>query len=54
MLTNDPNGVFAASGLLRLGRTRHGEALLNQPLGEDLALRAAMALQQAGVASLRD
>jgi len=39
VLTNNPNGVFAASGLLRLGRTRHVEAVLNQPLNEDLALR---------------
>jgi len=41
VVTNDPNGVFAASGLLRLGNygTRHVEALVNQPLGQDLALR---------------
>ena len=38
---NEPAGQFAANGLLRLGswNTRHAEAMVNQPLNDDWALR---------------
>ncbi|WP_395700438.1 TonB-dependent receptor [Aquabacterium sp.] len=41
VVSNEPTGSFSASGLLRLGshNTRHLEAVVNQPLGETLALR---------------
>ena len=41
VVTNEPNAAFSASGLLRLGshNTRHVEAMVNQPLGDNLALR---------------
>ncbi len=41
VVTNDPTGLFAASGLVRLGNhgTRHLEGVVNEPLGDDLALR---------------
>lgn len=41
VVTNDPSSAFSASGLLRLGshNTRHVEAVVNQPLGDSLALR---------------
>jgi iron complex outermembrane recepter protein len=44
VVTNDPVGRFAANGLLRLGSwdTRHVEAMVNQPLGADWALRVSM------------
>ncbi len=41
VVTNDPASSFSASGLLRAGshNTQHVEAVVNQPLGENLALR---------------
>jgi iron complex outermembrane receptor protein len=41
IVTNDPDGNRSASGLVRAGNdgTLHAEAVLNQPLGEDLAIR---------------
>jgi iron complex outermembrane recepter protein len=41
VITNDPAADFAASGLIRLGNqaSLHTEAMHNQPLSDDLALR---------------
>jgi iron complex outermembrane receptor protein len=41
VVTNEPNGRFAANGLLRVGSwgTKHVEAMVNDPLNEDFALR---------------
>ena len=46
--TNDPADTFAASGLLRMGNqaTVHTEAMINQPLGEGLALRFSSVTQR--------
>jgi hypothetical protein len=48
VITNDPGQDFAASGLVRLGSqaTLHTEAMLNQPLGDDLALRFSSVTQR--------
>ena len=47
IVTNDPGSSFEANGLVRLGNhgTRRTEALVNQPLGEDFALRVSMVSQ---------
>jgi len=41
IVTNDPDGQHAASGLVRVGNygTVHAEGVLNQPLGEDFSIR---------------
>ncbi|TDP59731.1 TonB-dependent receptor [Roseateles toxinivorans] len=48
VVTNDPEFASRASGLLRLGNRgqRHVELLANQPLGENLALRASLVSQR--------
>jgi len=48
IVTNDPEFTSRASGLLRLGNRgqRHVELLANQPLGENLALRASLVSQR--------
>ncbi|HEV8690936.1 MAG TPA: TonB-dependent receptor [Ideonella sp.] len=48
VITNDPTDRFEASGLVRLGNqaTLHTEAMLNQPLGDDLALRFSAVTQR--------
>jgi len=48
IVTNDPTGTFAASGLLRMGNhaTLHTEAMVNQPLGDDWALRFSSVTQR--------
>ena len=48
VVTNDPTGTFAASGLLRMGNhaTLHTEAMVNQPLGDDWALRFSSVTQR--------
>ena len=48
IITNDPVGEFAASGLVRLGNqaTLHTEAMVNQPLSEELALRFSAVTQR--------
>ncbi len=48
VVTNDPTGSFAASGLLRMGNhaTVHTEAMVNQPLGDDWALRFSSVTQR--------
>jgi iron complex outermembrane receptor protein len=48
VVTNDPTADFAASGLVRLGNqaTLHTEAMVNQPLGDDLALRFSSVTQR--------
>lgn len=48
VITNDPVGQFAARGLVRLGNQAsvHTEAMVNQPLGEDLALRFSAVTQR--------
>ena len=48
IVTNDPTGTFAASGLLRMGNhaTLHTEAMVNQPLCDDWALRFSSVTQR--------
>jgi len=48
VITNDPTASFAASGLLRMGNhaTLHTEAMINQPLGDDWALRFSSVTQR--------
>jgi iron complex outermembrane receptor protein len=48
IVTNDPAPDFAASGLVRLGNqaTLHTEAMVNQPLTDDLALRFSAVTQR--------
>jgi iron complex outermembrane receptor protein len=48
IITNDPVDAFAASGLVRLGNhgAVHTEAMVNQPLGDGLALRFSGVTQQ--------
>ncbi|WP_374562214.1 TonB-dependent receptor [Ideonella sp.] len=48
VVTNDPTGTFAASGLLRMGNqaTLHTEAMVNQPLGDDWAVRFSSVTQR--------
>ncbi len=48
VVTNDPVQDFAASGLVRLGNqaTLHTEAMINQPLGDELALRFSSVTQR--------
>ncbi|HEX5685365.1 MAG TPA: TonB-dependent receptor [Ideonella sp.] len=48
VVTNDPTGSFAASGLLRMGNhaTVHTEAMVNQPLGDDWAVRFSSVTQR--------
>jgi iron complex outermembrane receptor protein len=48
VVTNDPTNSFAASGLLRMGNQAsvHTEAMINQPLGEELALRFSSVTQR--------
>ncbi|HJV67995.1 TonB-dependent receptor [Ideonella sp.] len=48
VITNDPTPGFAASGLVRLGNqgSLHTEAMVNQPLGDELALRFASVTQR--------
>lgn len=47
IVTNDPIDVRETSGLFRLGNqgTRHVEALVNEPLNDDLAMRVSMVSQ---------
>jgi iron complex outermembrane recepter protein len=48
IVSNDPASTFAARGLVRLGEheSLHTEAMLNQPLGDTLALRFSGVTQQ--------
>ena len=48
VITNDPTDKFEAAGLVRLGNqaTLHSEAMVNQPLGEDFALRLTTVTQR--------
>ncbi|MEK8029187.1 TonB-dependent receptor [Ideonella sp. DXS29W] len=48
VVTNDPGDTFAASGLLRMGNqaTVHTEAMVNQPLNSEWALRFSSVTQR--------
>ncbi len=48
IVTNDPSDKFEASGLLRMGNqsTLHTEAMVNQPISEQLALRFSAVTQR--------
>jgi len=48
IITNDPDSTFSGSGLVRAGSqgTLHAEGRINQPLGEDFALRLSAVSEQ--------
>ena len=48
VISNDPTASFAANGLVRMGNQAsvHTEAMVNQPLGDDLALRFSAVTQR--------